>query len=158
MVVAWWPACQAWQPFSPFGSHNGFPFEDETPVLVAFSEEPFMGWGGFSLCLLNWVLSHSNVVPTHPHTHTLACGGTVVAVSFVSVASGSASGACSDGASDWPCLVIREPEPFGRRWAPLTWSGPANHKHFIWYSVVSQAEGTACACLSPHWLEILSVF
>lgn len=120
----------------------------------------FMGWGGFSLSLPDWVLSHSNIVHTHkiPPTHTLACGETVVAVSFVSVASGSASGSCSEGASGWLCLVIREPEPDSRHRAPLTWPSPANHKHFIWYSVVSHAEGTACVYVSSHWLEILSVF
>lgn len=75
VVVAWWLACQAWQPFSPFGSYNSSSFEDETPVLVAFSEEPFMGWGGFSLSasarLSPVTLKHKHK-HAHPPTHSHA--------------------------------------------------------------------------------------
>lgn len=113
-----WLARQAWQPFSPFGSHNNCSFEDETPVLVASSKGTFYGVrrgvGGFSVSA-----RLSPVRPkrrhTHTHTHTTSSSSSPrrsgpCPVFLVWAASGSASGSCSDGASGRPCLVIREPE------------------------------------------------
>lgn len=120
VVVAWSSPSLArhGSHFLPFGSHNGSPFEDETPVLVAFLWTAFLWGEGASLCLCQ--IESCRTQTLHPHTPTrpLPRGRTVVAVPFVSVASGSASGSCSDGASGWPCLVIREPEHLSRRRAP----------------------------------------
>lgn len=58
--------------FPPFGSHNDSPFEDETPVLVAFSEEPFYRGEGAPLSV-SARLSPVTLKPTHPHGGSGTC-------------------------------------------------------------------------------------
>lgn len=141
LVVAWL-AGQAWQPFSPFGSHNNCSFEDETSLLVAFFKETFY-WVRGLLCLCQIESCH-----THPLTrHHRPTEESALPCLFVSVASGSASGSCSDGASGCPCLVIREPEHFSCHRGPFTWPGPRSPQalHLI-LSGEPRGENSACFC------------